>query len=186
MVRPQQAVNVVLETIADSDDVPDDVSYLTQQADMSGGDSGVKLPVIEADITSYDELNAFNTDQSGYVRDNIGNKIGRVYRNEYEIEVDIDVYVANGSSHNVDEIAQGVRSALYPHEAAGPDDPFLDESGEPIEAIWWFTVGTGLRNDDTLQTPALRRWVQTITIRGYHEFETDESGSVSEVEITGL
>lgn len=181
MATPQDVVDAILRSVENSGQMPSKLSYLDDAADQDGADSGVKLPVVEAEIIGVTHYNEFNTDFVEFTFDDSGNQTGRVYHDEYEVLVELDIWTAEQSQFDPDDLGASMRSALYAHTDGAQGEPFLDENGDEMDDIWSFEVQSGERRDDTFQTPTLRRWRQDVRARAYHEYEIPADSSVSDV-----
>lgn len=178
MVKPNEALQVIAETLSRSQSLPSNVTYLTHEADLEGRDASVKLPVIELQPISSVNLDDFNTDKVEVITEN-GTEIGRVYNSDYTLDVRLTIWSADGSRYDVDEMRNAVRDALYQHDLAGPGKTFmadLDNDGmaETVDSIWRFKIGDGERDDDLTTTPSTRRWRHTLTLWTYDQFNTSE------------
>lgn len=183
MPKPDELIEAVARSIDASDGVPGDVSYLLQEADMDASDANVKLPVIEIELISVDRLDEFNTDESGRVLNDAGEAVGRVIRREYELSLQIDVWVAAKSSHDVNDIGQALADRLYRHEPTGFDEPLPDGNDGSISGVWDFRLGQSARRDDTTTTPSVRRWRQDVTLSSYVEYRTSGEEPLRDVSV---
>jgi len=170
MATPREILTAIKESLQDSSDVPDSVSYVLQEYDGSGAEASVSLPVVELQTVNAVSLNEFNTDFVGHKFNEEGNQIGRIYHSEYSLTVQLDILTVDGRSHNEESISpliNSVRSALYKFESAGIAEPLE-------ETVWKFQLNEGERADNLESTPTVRRWSQTISCWSYEEFETDK------------
>lgn len=173
-MTPTEAIAAIHRSIQNNADVPRRTSYLDETADIGGANDDVRLPLIETQTISQIRIEDFNTDRVGYIRDDFGNRTARVFHTEYMCDFQIDVWTASGSRYDPDEMGKSIREALYMHDKAGPDKPFLDENGDPIDDIWNFRILDGGREDDLTTTPSLRRWRQDVELWAYEEFVSTE------------
>jgi hypothetical protein len=170
MATPREILTAIKESLQDSSDVPDSVSYVLQEYDGSGPEANVSLPVVELQTANLVSLNQFNTDFVGHQFDKDGNQIGRIYHSEYSLTVQLDILTVDGRSHNEESISpliNSVRNALYKFDSAGIAEPLE-------ETVWKFQLNEGERADNLESTPTVRRWSQTIECWSYEEFETNE------------
>lgn len=174
MARPDELVSAVLRALDNSSRLPDDLSYLDEEPDTTGSDANVKLPVCSIQTIGGIRLDPFNTDQVDVLTDKDGNAVGRIYHSEYRLDLQLDVWVAEGSSHDADTLGNKVRSVLYNYDSAGPSGFLKDNQGQNITDVWRFRVGDGERRDDLTMTPSLRRWRQELALWSYEEFSTTE------------
>lgn len=174
MVRPRQLLSAIRNSVETSGTLPDSTSYLEREPATTGQDGNIKLPVCTFQTIGSIRLPDFNTDQVEVIQDSDGNNIGRRYHAQYRMDVQIDLWVAQGSSYDADVLGDRMRRILYQHDSAGPDEPLRDEDGQELSNVWRFEVGDGERRDDVAMTPSLRRWMQEINIWANEVFETTE------------
>lgn len=174
MVSPRDSLDAVVRAIANSGELPSEMSVITHEADQDHQDADVSLPLLEVQLLEADDVVVSNTDLVGWITDGNGNRIGRRYFSEYEMTLQLDLWTSADDDYDPDDLGEKLRSALYPYSSYGPADPFLDESQSPIDAISYFDIGTGERVDDLLQTPTVRRWSQDVELWAHEEFRTDE------------
>jgi hypothetical protein len=170
MAVPTEILQSIVTALEDSDAMPDGVSYLQQRRDGDGLDADVPLPVVQLNIPVATSITEFNSDTVGFVTDDEGNNIGRVYHSEYELTVQADIITVDELSnedHHIESLIESLRTALYEYDSAGPAE-------ELHEDIWRFQLGTGERGDELNNTPTVRRWVQDIECWSYEEFRTTE------------
>lgn len=177
-IRPDASMEAVLRAVKDSGLMPASLNYIGHEPNVSGEDANIKLPVVTAQPVSNIRLSDFNTDRVDYTTgtDGSGNTVrtGRVFTAEYRLDVQLDIWVADGSSHDVDTIGNDVWTALYEHDSHGPAKAFVDENGASIESISKFQVRDGEPANNLTYTPAIRRWRQMVTLWAYHRFDTTE------------
>jgi len=174
MAYPQEIVEAIGHTLDNAPELPDDVSYLTQEPDVTGSDSNIKLPVCSIQQIGTINLRDFNTDLAGVITDSNGNNVGRIYESRYRLDVQIDLWVAQGSKHNPDELGAELRQVLYNYDDSGPGGTLRDENGQDMADVWRFHLGDGERRDDLTMTPTLRRWRQEASMWSHERFDTTE------------
>lgn len=179
MTSPRESLEAVKRAIDSAGRLPEEISYLLHEADAAGQDSDVSLPLIEIQPLTSERVNPNNTDFVGFTTDDAGNHTGRIYRSQYELSAQIDVWTAQGGRYSPDDLGEAVRRSLYQHASHGPDKPFRDENEQVIDSMFRFELGDGERADDLVQTPTLRRWRQDVVIWAYEEFKTTEDYIVS-------
>lgn len=174
MVSPKDSLEAVERAVKRSDKLPDQTSYLLEEVDAEGSDADVSLPVVEMELIASERVRPNNSDLVGYKTDASGNRIGRVYHSQYEMSVEINIWTAEGGSHDPDDLGERLREALYMHSTNGPARPFRDVNERPIDSIIRFQLGDGERADELVQSPTLRRWRQEIELWGHDEFTTSD------------
>lgn len=167
-------METVARSIAESNELPAEMSLLLQEADISSDDANVDMPVLEIQPVEVDNVVVSNTDFVGFITDDNGNHTGRIYYSEYEMTMEIQIWTTRDDGYDPDALGERLRSALYQYSSYGPQRPFLDEDGETIDQITYFRLDTGERTDDLIRTPTVRRWSQEVELWGCEEFRTDE------------
>lgn len=174
MVSPRDSLDAVVRSVANSGELPREMSVLTHEADQDQQDADIDLPLLEVLLLEADDVVVSNTDLIGWITDGNGNRIGRRYFSEYEMTLQLNIWTGVGGGYDPDDLGEKLRNALYTHSSYGPAEPFLDESGSPIDAISYFDIVMGERVDDLLQTPTVRRWRQEVELWAHEEFRTEE------------
>lgn len=173
MTSPREAMEAVARAIANSRELPADMSVLLQEADAESDDSDVDLPLLEIQPVDVDNVIVSNTDLVGYLTDDNGNRTGRIFYSDYEMTIELNIWTIADDGYDPDDLGERLRSALYPYSSYGPQQKFPDEQGNGIDQITYFRLGTGERTDDLIQTPTVRRWSQEVELWGCEEFRTD-------------
>lgn len=170
MATPTEILELVRDALKASGNLPSSTTYIVQEHDGDGVEGNVRLPVVQVTPVTNVSLNEFNTDLAGYVTDDAGNQVGRIYHAEYQMTVQIDVITVDGRTSEDEDIrnlSTALRDALYSYDSAGP-------SRQLAESIWKFTLADGERVDDTATTPTMRRWRQDVDLWTHEEFDTTE------------
>ncbi|AGM11346.1 hypothetical protein M199_gp016 [Halogranum tailed virus 1] len=170
MATPTEILYHVRDALKASGELPSSTSYIVQEHDGGGIEGNLKLPVVQITPVTSVNLNEFNTDLSGYVTDENGNEVGRIYHAEYQMTVQIDVITVDrrtSEDEQIEQLSTNLRNALYWYDSAGP-------SRQLAESVWKFSVEDGERVDDTTTTPTMRRWRQDVDLWTYEEFDTTE------------
>jgi hypothetical protein len=174
MVSPRDAMEAVAQNVAQSGELPPEMSLLLHEADQTASDADVEMPLLEIQPVEVEHVILNNDDFVGYATDNDDNQIGRIYLSDFEMGISLNIWTSVDDQYDPDDLGERLRSALYPHSSYGPQEPFLDEDRNPIDQITHFRLDTGERVDDLLQTPTVRRWSQEVELWGYEEFRTDK------------
>lgn len=174
MVTPKESLQAVALAIARSGKLPSEMSVLLEEADESSENADVDLPLLEIEIDGVDNVVVSNSDFVGYVTDDNGNHVGRVYHSEYEMTLDVQLWTTTDDGYDPDDLGERLRDALYPYSSYGPQQSFRDEDGSAIDQITYFTLGNGDRVDDLITSPTVRRWTQEVELWGCEEFRTNE------------
>lgn len=173
-MTPSECIQAIQRTIQEAADLPSSTTFMTEQVDLSNSNRNIRLPLVETQTISQIRIEDFNTDRIGYIRDDEGNRVARVFHTEYMCDFQIDVWTGARSRYDPDEMGRNIREALYVHDKAGPDKPFRDENGDPIDDIWNFRILDGGREDDLTMSPSLQRWRQDVELWAYEEFVSTE------------
>ena len=166
MVQSREAIEIIAGTLKRSSKIPEEMSYILREPDPEGEDSAVSVPVTvlqETDVTRDDPS---NDNLTGYLTNDDGGRVGRVYETKWEMSLQIDIWTAAGSDYNADELGQQLYEVLYTYDNRGPSKAFRDDTGEKRELIYDFSLQDGSRNDSLDQTPSVRRWRQEARVRG--------------------
>jgi hypothetical protein len=167
-------MEAVTRSVANSGELPAEISVLLQEADTSSDDADVDLPLLEVTPIDVENVVVNNSDLVGFITDDNGNRTGRIYYSEYEMRIQLDLWTTRNDGYDPDDLGESLRDALYPYSSYGPQQSFLDDEQNPIDQITYFRLGTGERVDDLIQTPTVRRWSQEVELWGCEEFRTDE------------
>lgn len=183
MASPETLKESLAEALRSSELLPDG-TYVTEEVDTQGLHSNIRLPLYEVTIVSSIWLNPHNTDFVDYVEDEEGNEVGRIYDSEYQMTLQVDIWTAAGSQHDVSVISDNLRRVLYQYESSGPERRLPHPEGGEVSDVWRFAVTDGGRNDDLSMSPSLRRWTQDIEVWSFERFNTAES-TISDVVLPG-
>lgn len=181
MPRPEHIIDGLIRSIKNSGKMPSDMNYLPYEAARTGQDGNIKLPILEVQPIDEIQIQEFNTDVVDYNTDEAGNQVGRVYHAEYRLDLQFDVYTAQGSKHSARELGSKLWSVLYQHDSAGPNRPLPAEDGGEMDVAWRFEVGDGQPAHELQTTPTLRRWRIDVAVWSASEFETENEQYVTDV-----
>jgi hypothetical protein len=174
MVAPADAMDAVAKAVADSGNLPDEMSVIMQEADIESDDSDIDLPLLEIQLLDAVNVNISNTDLAGYREDSDGNEIGRIYLSEYEMLIEVNIWTIAEDKYDPNTLGSSLRESIYQYSSYGPDKDLLDKDGEPIDHITYLRLGDGERPDDLTNTPTSRKWSQEVELWACEEFYTDE------------
>ena len=166
MVQSRESLDIIANTLQESPKFPEEMSYINREPDAEGQDAGVSLPITILRDTDNTRDDPANSNFTGYLTNDAGEDVGRIYETHWELSLQIDIWTAAGSDNDVDELGQKLYEVLYAYDSRGPDKTFVDEEGEPREMLYDFTLQDGTRNDMLDQTPSVRRWRQIARVRG--------------------
>jgi len=183
MVSPRDSMEIVARSVANSGLLPSEMSLLLHEADMSYEDADVDLPLLEVLPADVEHVVVHNSDLVGYVTNDEGGRVGRIYESEYEMTIEINIWTSSDDGYDPDELGEQLRQALYKYSSYGPQKPFLDEYGEPINQITYFHLGDGGRSDDLIRTPTVRQWSQEVELWGCEEFRTTDEDPIGGVTV---
>lgn len=170
MVSHETAVEVIRDNIDRDTRIPDRMNYIIHEADQEGEHANVGLPLLEMVIEQVSRDDRNNTTFSGFVYDSDGNEVGRRFETKWEMQLYLNLWTVDGSDYNVDELGSVLHTVLFDYDELGPDEPFTDANGEPVEDIWGFRLGDTERTDEFGQSPTVRRQRLTTTVRGLEEY----------------
>lgn len=174
MTTPRESLEAVTRAVDNSGELPSEMGVVLRDADMESDDADVNLPLLEVQPIEVDNVVVHNTDLVGFITDDNGNRTGRIYYSEYEMNISLDIWTVEDGGYDPDDLGERLREALYPYSSYGPQKSFTDEDGNSIDQITYFRLDTGERTDDLIQTPTVRRWSQEVELWGCEEFRTDE------------
>lgn len=170
-MQPQQALDAIVRALQQSSTFSA-ADYLTADPDLSNTNNRLSSPFVAAQPVGTVRVDSMNSDRVGYVTDTDGNRTGRVYEAPFDMDVQLDIYVAAGDDdHDATVLGGDLRDALYVHDAGGPGREFPDGDGGTLSEIRHFDVGSGQRADD-LSGPGIRRWRHESEIRFVSRVET--------------
>lgn len=159
MVTSQTVLEAISRGIRDSGRLPKDTSYIVGEPDPQGKDAAVSLPAIVVDkvVTLRDQSQT--TDLVGYVTDDAGRRIGRIWQAGYDMDVQIDIHTVSGAgeARSLPTLTRNVRRALQRFDSQVRDESFPDENGAAISAIREFTLGESRPENDLTRAPSLLR-----------------------------
>jgi len=176
MPAPHVVLQSVVEGLKQSGRLPDNTSYSTWELDETGGQSNVRLPVIEVTPIDVIRSSPHNTDFVSYSTNDSGEEIGYIFHAQFEMPVQIDVWTAEGDRYDPREIGEKIRYALYKYDdkQLGRDLPHPEKTSQAIGGLERFVLDDGSIQNDLSMHPALRRWRQTAMIWFYEEIDTAE------------
>lgn len=184
MTAPSKVKDYVKLAIENSGALPEVKDYVTHEADPDGTDGALRLPLVEIQQTGFTREDLTNTTKIGAQTDDNGNEVAYAYESLYTVDLQINLWVADGSNYDVGELGDRLRKVLFAYDIRGPDRDFVDEQGRPIETIYQFNLGESNREDDTAQTPTVRVWQQSASVSACERYsevpEEDYIETVSE------
>lgn len=164
-MRPKKVIEEVVSAIQQSGNLPSDINYVGYEPNIDT--EPIKLPLLEVVTLSEARISEHNTDEQGVIEDDSGNSVGRVYHALYNLTIEVNVWTAQGSKYDPNDLGDKVYASLYPYDTSGP-------SNELHEDIWRVRIGDGEPDEDFGTSPTLRRWSQEVDIWAYESFTTDE------------
>lgn len=165
MARPKDLIAIVVDALRDSGNLPSSMNYVGYEPNIDT--DAIKLPLLEVDVVSEARIDSSNTDVQGYIEDDAGNRVGRVFHALYNLTLEVNVWTAQGSKHDPKDLGDTVYATLYKYDDAGPGDDLSDD-------VWRVRLGDGETDDDFTTSPTLRRWSQQLDLWAFEEFTTDE------------
>lgn len=180
MVTVQEVLDAVVRGIEQSGRLPDETSYLTREADAEGVDAAVTLPAVVVQEVSTVRDESRVTDLVGYITDNEGSDIGRIWQATYDLEIQIDIHTASGATppRDLDTLIPRVKRALQRYDSQMRDDVFPAEDGGSVGAIREFTLGESHpENDLTLNHSLMRQRLSAFMVFVDRVNEVEEYGA---------
>lgn len=163
--------------------VPDLTTALTREADPT--DNAVEWPHGEILIVSNVRSDPYNTDLVGYATDANGNQIGRVYDALFDIELQLNIWIAVPSdTWDIQNLGRQLRRGLYKYDnnRVSPD-PLPDGAGGTLSQVSQFTVDGGGELPVEEENPPLRGHQLTVSLRFSDRIDTSaEYGEMDFVE----
>lgn len=163
-MQPQQALDAIVRALQQSSRFSA-ADYITDDPDFSNTNNRLSSPFVAAQPVGTVRVDSMNSDRVGYITDDNDNRTGSIYEAPFDMDVQLDIYVAAGDDdHDATALGGDLRDALYVYDAGGPDRQFPDGNGGTLSEVRHFDVGSGLRADD-LSGPGIRRWRHESEIR---------------------
>lgn len=157
-MRPDKVLDAIARALQDSGRLPTEMSYLTREADVSGQDANIDLPLTEIQVVSNIRANRHNTDFVDWSTNASGEHIGKIFEAVFGMRVQIDIWTVPGGGYDPHALGHDARLCLYEYDAAQRGVSFLDEGGNPIEDIKYFVLGDGEPVPDFASDYTVRRW----------------------------
>ncbi len=164
MTAPSKIKEYIKLAIEQSGDMNEIKDYVTHEADSDGIDGAVQVPLVEIEQVGFQREDLANTTKAGLITDDDGNEVGHVYESLYTVDLNINVWVADGSNYDVGELGDKLRKVLFAYDIRGPDNSFVDEDNRPVDTIYQFKLGESNTEADTAQTPTIRYWQQSASV----------------------
>ena len=172
-MTPQEVLDAIVRGLKDATAFTGG-DYSTQQLDPVGTGSRFSQPVVTLQPVSTIRNDNWNTDLVGHTTDADGNQTGRIFEAVFEMDVQIDLWVAAGNAQ-LDATALGgdLQRALFQYDSSMVGQLLPDGDGGTVADIDQLTVGDGSREDD-LSGPGVRRWRQSLSVRFHERLTTDD------------
>jgi len=179
MATPTDVLDAIVEAVKQSTAF-DGGSYFTQQIDLDGTNSTLEQPVVSVKIVTNPRVTAWDSDLSGYVTNDAGDRVGRIYEATWEMEAEAHILVAAASDLDTRTLGQEFQQALFPYDAKHSPDPLPDPDGGTMTDISHFEVGDG-EPDDDLAGPGKRRWRQELAVTFSAETRRTDYPTVTDI-----
>jgi len=170
MVTKPEGRKLIARNVLTDPRVPDELDVIVQEADSDGSDATKSLPLLLVVLDSADRFAGVNTELVGHKLNDDDERVAKIYERQWQAEARIEVWTAEGSSHDADTLGSTIHDVLYGHDTKSSDDPFLDASNNEVESLWHFHINSGRRVDDLIQTPTVRRWRILADVYGSHTY----------------
>lgn len=181
MVTQPKAREHLARAVLTDPRMPSELDVLLQEADGDGRDGAKTLPLLLVEFDQTSRPDKKTTSLVGYKTDDDGNRIAKVYEDEWQATAHVELWTADGSTYDVDTLGNTLTSVLYGYQTRTTDDPFLDSNGDPVPDMWHFDLLDAFRADDLVQTPTVRRWRQRAEVYGAQEYVEQEQPPVTSV-----
>lgn len=162
MVRAHEVIEGVRRGIENSGRLPSGTSYLTREPDPEGTDASVTLPAVVLNSITVSRDEQRSTDLVGYHENDQGQRIGRIFDMSFTQEIQVDLYVAAGSSYDTADLATRLDLALGRYDSQLRNDLLPDGNGGGMGSVTEIIMGDRRPADDLTQTPSLRRQRKTV------------------------
>lgn len=186
MTAPSKIKDYVKLAIQNSGELSEVNDYVTHEADPDGQEGALRLPLVEIQQVGFSRDDLTNTTKIGQLTDDNGNEVAYAYESLYSVDLQINLWVADGSNHDVGELGDRLRQVLFAHDIRGPARNFVDEEGRPIDTIYQFELLESNREDDTQQTPTVRVWQQNASVSACERYtEVPDKDAIGTVTVSG-
>jgi len=183
MVTKPQARQLLARAVLTDTRIPSEMDVIIREADSDGSDATKTLPLLLVVFDSGDRFAGVNTDLVGHELNENDERVAEIYERQWEAEARIEVWTAEGSSYEADELGSKVHDVLYGYDTKTSDDPFLDASENEVESLWHFHINSGRRVDDLIQTPTVRRWRIEADVYGSHKYKGSTQEPIQSVDL---
>lgn len=157
MVRLDEVLAGINRGLKQSGRLPSSTTYEERTLDMDGTASPDTTPFITVSEVTTIEDNNRSTNLVGYVRNDEGQIIGRIFQTGFETEAQIDVGVAAGGGIDIGDLRNEVRLVLLQYDDQFRGDPFPSGDGDGIGDVRVFSLTQSQPADDLSVDPGLRR-----------------------------
>lgn len=172
-MTPQDALDAIVRALQQSSAFAGG-DYLTEELDPEGAGNRFDQPIVSLQPVSSIRADQWNTDLVGYVTDDAGNQIGRIFEAIFEMDVQADIWVAAGNTQlDATSLGGDLAQALYRYDSQMVGKAFPAEGGGTLDDVKHFQVREGRRQDD-LAGPGVRRWRHDLDIDFVDRVTTDE------------
>lgn len=183
MVTQTKAREHIARAILADSRMPSELDVILQEADGEGQDAAKTLPLLLVEFSQSSRPEYKNTEFVGYEYNDDGEQTSRIFERDWEATAHIELWTADGSAHNIDELADTLVSVLYGYETGTTDDLFFDENNNTVEDLWHFKLQEGFRADELTQTPSVRRWRQVAEVHGSQMYQSEAQPPIRDVTI---
>lgn len=175
MVDFKTAISSVRNTIEQGSYLNAINEIIIREVDFEGEDSAIKSPFMEITVVSNVQSDPHDTNLVGYETDANGNRTGRIFSASFELDLQMDIYVAAGDAgHDATDLGTELFRALRKHDEREQSLPLPDSDGNPLDDVTHFRLGDGDRNDDLSMSPSIRRWTKEARLSFKDDVSTSE------------
>lgn len=182
MVTQPQARELIARAVLQDTRITDDLDVILQEPDGEGSDSQKTVPLLYVSFTETTEPDVYNSDLVDYKTNDDGERVARIFGAEWEAVAQIEIWTADRSRHDIDELGEQLHSILYAYDSSSLDRSFQNADGMAVPGLWNFSLQDGGREDDLTQTPTVRRYRQLADVYGTRYYVETPSEPIREVD----
>ncbi|GGM64308.1 hypothetical protein J2752_000452 [Halarchaeum rubridurum] len=146
---------------------------ITEEPSYEGANNRLRQPWVTLQVTSMPRGTVHDTDRVAYVTDDAGNRVGRVFELDWEMDVQVDIHIAGGNvPWDATQLGFDCQQALRPFDSHNEGRALPDGDGGTVSDVSYLRIDEGRREDD-LGGPDIRRWRQDLRVHFFDRTSTD-------------